>query len=166
MCFIVLLLRLQKTIIPNTYNPIYDGSNSIVTENQRAVDKLSTEIERPSNVNTGTHIYSEINLNKHEIKQNEDNGQLSPPVPPPPIARNGGVPANGNSEWVSNPSYGQTGLLLDRGETGTGGTEGGASGGEFKIYDSPKKQALDLVPDLNPCPAYAQPPILPARTNK
>ena len=136
-----------------------------MTANQRAVDKLSTEIERPLNVNTGTHIYSEINLNKHEIKQNEDNGQSSPP--PPPIARNGGPQANGNSEWVSNPSYGQIGgLLLDKGETGAGGTEGGASGGEFKIYDSPKKQVLDLVPDLNPCPAYAQPPTLPARANK
>lgn len=145
----VLLISLQKTVVPNTYNPIYDRSGS-VSANQTAIDKLSEEIEKPPVVNTGTHIYSEVNINTQQQ-----------------VASNG-VSANGEgnvSQWVPNPSYGQTGCLLSNGGGGEG--TGGAGGdGNEKIYDSPKKQSLDAVPELNPCPAYDQPPLLPARVNK
>lgn len=62
-----------------------------------------------------------------------------------------------DEEWVPNPTYGQTGLVNGQQLLEINGV---GLPLETKIYDSPKHQPLE-VPDLSPCPAYDQPPLLP-----
>ena len=66
------------------------------------------------------------------------------------------------NDWIPNPTYGQAGLLLEQSlpvPNGQQSTEGAAAP-ENKIYDSPKRQPLE-IPELNRCPAYDEPPMLP-----